>query len=93
MVSFSQYDSSYVEDMFIIFNWQGTHYKLQGVRSTDSATTSLQSFIMVLEVLGNAIQTLLHEFQFVISEPTYLPPFRAHSHAIPLLPNSKPPNI
>ncbi|KAH0706344.1 hypothetical protein KY285_010847 [Solanum tuberosum] len=29
------------KDMFIIFNWQGKRYKLQGVRSTDSATTSL----------------------------------------------------
>ncbi|KAH0730005.1 hypothetical protein KY289_001193 [Solanum tuberosum] len=29
------------KDMFIIFNWQGKRYELQGVRSTDSATTSL----------------------------------------------------
>ncbi|KAH0765114.1 hypothetical protein KY285_000985 [Solanum tuberosum] len=29
------------KDMFIIFNWQGKRYKLQGVRSTNSATTSL----------------------------------------------------
>uniref|UniRef100_A0A3Q7HLM0 Reverse transcriptase domain-containing protein n=1 Tax=Solanum lycopersicum TaxID=4081 RepID=A0A3Q7HLM0_SOLLC len=44
-------------------------------------------------VFGNAIQTLLHEFQFVFSKSTSLPPFRAHSYAIPLLPNSKTPNI
>ncbi|KAH0682422.1 hypothetical protein KY290_020987 [Solanum tuberosum] len=62
------------KDMLIIFNWQGKRYKLQCVRSTDSATATLQSFNMVSEVLGNAIQTLLHEFKFVFSEPTYLPP-------------------
>ena len=74
--------------MFIFFNWQGTRYKSQGVRSTNSTKISLQSFNMVLEVLGNAIRTLVHELQFVFSEPTSLPPFRAHSHVIPLLSNS-----
>ncbi|KAH0750729.1 hypothetical protein KY290_029961 [Solanum tuberosum] len=42
----------YNKDMFMIFNWQGKRYKLQGVRLTDSATTSLQSFNMVSKVPG-----------------------------------------
>ncbi|KAH0693059.1 hypothetical protein KY290_021232 [Solanum tuberosum] len=29
------------KDMFLIFNWQGKRYKLHGVTSTDSVTTSL----------------------------------------------------
>lgn len=79
--------------MFIFFNWQGTRYKSQGVRSTNSTKISLQSFNMVLEVLGNAIRTLVHELQFVFSKPTSLPPFRVYSYAIPLLPNSKHQNV
>ncbi|OIT37390.1 putative mitochondrial protein, partial [Nicotiana attenuata] len=81
------------KDMFIIFNWQGKRYKLQGVRSANSATTSLQVYNKISETPGNPIQMLLQEFQSVFNEPTSLPPFRAHSHAISLLPNSKPPNI
>ncbi|XP_070006003.1 uncharacterized protein [Nicotiana sylvestris] len=81
------------KDMFIIFNWQGKRYKLQGVRSANFTVASLQSFNKLSENPGNPIQTLLDEFQSVFSKSTSLPPFRTYSHAIPLLPDSKPPNI
>ncbi|PHT36034.1 hypothetical protein CQW23_23734 [Capsicum baccatum] len=36
-------------DIFILFNWKGKHYKLQGVRSTNSTMASLQSFNKLYE--------------------------------------------
>lgn len=52
-----------LKDMFIIFNWKEKHYKLQGVRSTNSSTASLQSLNKLVENPSNPIQTLLDEFQ------------------------------
>ena len=85
--------------MFIIFYLNGRHYKLQGVPKAEQTEATFQCLSNQDEPSGIsnntplAIQLLLRDFEFVFSEPSSLPPFRNHTHAISLLPNYKPPNI
>ena len=86
-------------EMFLIFTLNGKKYKLQGVPHKSSTHASFQ-FLAKETIPADTknfshptIQDLLHQFNSVFQEPITLPPFRNHFHTIPLLPNSKPPNI
>lgn len=57
------------------------------IHALDSEDTSTS------EPIPTEIETLLQQFQSVISEPTGLPPKRDCDHAIPLLEGSQPPNL
>ncbi|GJR06711.1 retrotransposon polyprotein [Tanacetum coccineum] len=76
-------------------------YKLQGVPSVTKTDVSLQSYSTLPTATSKApptqvipgIQSLLSAYQDVFVEVNTLPPNRAQTHSITLLPNSTPPNI
>jgi len=84
-------------EMFLIFNLNGKRYKLQGVPQESNAPVAFQYFSKEADTSSNSlpidIQSLLHKFESIFEEPNALPPFRQHIHSIPLIPNSRPPNI
>ncbi|XP_038687486.1 uncharacterized protein LOC119986865 [Tripterygium wilfordii] len=86
-------------EMFLIFHLKGKKYKLQGVPHKTQAEASFQYFSTENNISGtnsnqhSEIHNLLNTFEAIFQEPNTLPPFRSHAHNIPLLPNSKPPNI
>lgn len=87
-------------EMFMIFEWNGKKYKLQGVQHLQSDPASLLTLQHLppadptaLNTIPNSLHPLLQEFDNIFAEPNTLPPYRNHTHSIPLLPNSKPPNI
>lgn len=45
------------------------------------------------QIIPSEFQQLITQFDSVFMEPKTLPPFRNHIHTIPLIPNSKPPNL
>lgn len=86
-------------EMFLIFNLNGQKYKLQGVPHKTQTVATFQYLAKETDHSGNnlihnpEIQNLLHEFESTFQPPNSLPPFRSHTHSIPLLPNSKPPTL
>lgn len=86
-------------EMFLIFTLNGRKYKLQGVPYKGQSEATFQYLEKETTNSGTnpiqtpAIHTLLQEFDHVFQEPDFVPPFRSHTHSIPLNPNSKPPNI
>ncbi|KAF7815213.1 retrotransposon gag domain, Retroviral aspartyl protease [Senna tora] len=87
-------------DMFMIFEWNGKKYKLQGVQHTQSNSVSLQTFQHLANTepiptnnLPHQLQPIRQYFQAIFTEPNILPPYRTHNHSIPLLPNVRLPNI
>lgn len=83
--------------MFMIFYLDGKKYKLQGLPPNVRAGVSFHSYSKLEEPTGNScpseIHSLLSAYQDVFAEIIELPPMRNHVHAIPLLPNTTPPNI
>lgn len=81
----------------MIFHLNGKRYKLQGVQSGRISGAAFQSMnaepSAPTQEPPSPLQSLLQKFSFVFQEPTTLPPFRAHYHTIPLLPNVTPSNL
>ncbi|XP_054824059.1 uncharacterized protein LOC129322054 [Prosopis cineraria] len=85
-------------ELFMIFWLNGKRYKLQGV---PNATSGAQfNSMQQIEASANSTplqcfnpESLFAEFPSVFEGPSNLPPFRNHSHAIPLLPGANPPNL
>lgn len=86
-------------EMFLMFKLNGRKHKLQGVPHRTQSEATFQYLAKETDRSGTnpvnhpETQALLHEFESVFQPPNSLPPFRSHTHSIPLLPNSKPPNI
>ncbi|KAF7812841.1 Ty3/gypsy retrotransposon protein [Senna tora] len=85
-------------EMFMIFELNGKKYKLQGIPHLQNNPASLQSLLASTEpeirnTIPTQIQPIIQHFEGIFTEPNSLPPFRTHTHTIPLLPNSKTPNI
>lgn len=82
----------------MIFWLNGKRYKLQGLpnNTRDAQFNSIQQ----IEAFANSnsfpssdLEPVFEEFPSVFEKFISLPPFRIHSHAIPLLPGTSPPNL
>ncbi|KAJ7949788.1 Ty3/gypsy retrotransposon protein [Quillaja saponaria] len=82
-------------EMFLIFTIDGQKYKLQGVpsKTTTPATFQFLETTTEIHLPPSPIDKILSEFSIIFQEPETLPPFRNHTHSIPLITNAQPPNI
>ncbi|KAL4560839.1 hypothetical protein LXL04_032994 [Taraxacum kok-saghyz] len=60
---------------------------------TSSSFQHLAAEPSIAPEIPHMFQSIIHKYNTVFEEPKTLPPHRSQDHAIPLLPNSTPPNI
>ena len=85
------------KDMSLVFQRNGKQFRLQGLKPTTGISTS-SSFQLLstdhqLYYPPAVLTPILQQYESVFEEPKQLPPPRSQTHAIHLLPNSKPPNL
>ncbi|KAJ7957493.1 Ty3/gypsy retrotransposon protein [Quillaja saponaria] len=72
---------------------KSTSFKESLQKLTTPATFQFLATTTEIHLPPSPIDKILSEFSIIFQEPETLPPFRNHTHSIPLITNAQPPNI